>query len=325
MSESKRRLLWKKLARLSFLFSVFLALSPAYSFAVVQDRPPIPGGEQNYGPWNRDLEIFESGDGSTFLQEGIVIERGGVPNLARARDGTLFLVFQWFPLDWPEAFDRIAISRSQDDGRTWTEPRPITIQETPESLYRAFDPALAILDDGSLRIYFASERVTPEKARGNRAIFSARSQDGVNFIFEPGQRFGFVDRETFDPAVAYFDGKWHLYCPVQGEPGAAYYTSSEDGLNFADFATVTLPPQHIWIGNAIVISKKLWFYGSGPHGVWRAHSSNGKSWKLDPSFRLSGGDPAVAVKRDQSLLVITTGPLRPDAFPGHPQDAHILM
>ena len=291
-----------------FIFSFLFLTHPFNSFA---QQP------QGYGPWNRDLNFFESANGYTFTQKEMTVERAGVPNLARGSDGTLYLAFQWFSLEWRQAFDQIAVIKSEDDGKNWTEPEPISIEQFPKNLYRAFDPTLTALPEGGFRLYFTSERVTQQKPRGNRAIFSARSKDGINFTFEPGQRFGFEENETYDPAVVNFQGVWHLYCPVSGQEGAGYHAVSNDGLNFTQLENVHVSEPNIWIGNAMVYKGEVWFYGSGRH-VWRAHSSDGANWTVDLGLRLDGGDPAVIVKQDGNLLGVTTGELRSDAFREYP-------
>ena len=168
---------------------------------------------QDYGPWNRNLELFESGDGRAFRKIGVFIERGGVPSLARADDGSLWAVFQWFPLNDKNSFDQVACVVSRDFGLSWTKPAVVRVAGMPSNLYRVFDPTLIPLPGGGFRLYFSSERIDPENSRGNRAIFSAVSSDGLYYEFEPGQRFGFEAAETFDCAVAFLAGVWHLYCP----------------------------------------------------------------------------------------------------------------
>lgn len=278
--------------------------------------PPRPIG-QHYGPWNRDLEAYVSVDGRRFEYQGIFVERGGVPNLLQATDGRLIAVFQWFPLERPEAFDRIAVRSSENGGQSWSDPEPITINGAPKDIHRAFDPTVVPFEDGRFRLYFASERVSHGGGRGQRAIFSATSSDGVQFEFEPDQRFGFDDAEAYDPAVVYFQGRWHLFCPGP-VVSSAYHAVSADGLEFATLDDITLPGSHTWIGNAIQAGSEIRFYGSGPNGIWLATSSNGTEWKLAGTIDLVGGDPAVVRRQDGTYLAVVTGELREDAVAGPP-------
>jgi hypothetical protein len=273
---------------------------------------------EQYGPWSRDLELWESTDGKRFLYRGVFAERGGVPTLAKMKDGRFFAAFQWFPLDQQEAFDRIAVKMSADGGESWSEPQPITIEGMPRRLHRSFDPTLVALADGSLRLYFTSERGDERSFRGNRAIFSAISDDGVTYLYEPGQRFGLPDEEAYDSAVAQLSGIWHLYCPRMETGGLGFHAVSPDGKNFMRVDDVIILGSRQWLGSVLAAGEQLHFYGTGQGGGWRASSFDGAIWQLDLSVNFQGADPAAVVLEDDRILLITTGPLRPDAQPGPP-------
>ena len=266
---------------------------------------------QSMGPWNFDLELYESDDGLRFIKSGLFSERGGVPTMARLRDGRLLAMFQWFPIDRRESFDQIAATIGSPDGNTWSAPRTIQINGMPETLYRSFDPTLVVLPDGRLRLYFSSERGTAQNRRGNRAIFSAISTDGFTFTFEPGQRFGLEDTETFDPAVALLGPTWHLYCPISGQK-RGYHATSEDGLTFTRQSEVSVEGQREWLGNVLAVPGGLRFYGSGPGG-WVGYSSDGFHWTVVPSQNPPAPDPGVVLTDSGRTLGIALGPRRPDA------------
>ncbi|MBM3293401.1 MAG: hypothetical protein FJY82_02630 [Candidatus Aminicenantes bacterium] len=293
--------------------SVFTRLanpvSPDFS---PQNRP------QDYGPWNRDLEWYASSDGLMFSKKGTFVERGGVPSLAKAIDGRLQAVFQWFPLSKKEAFDQVAFKISSDLGESWTSPELIQVSGLPPQLFRVFDPTLVGLPGGGFRLYFSSERIGPLNSRGNRAIFSAVSGDGIHFLFEPGQRFGFDDSETYDCAVGVWGGLWHLYCPRPFSEGWGYHATSADGLNFVRQPDVFIDSRLDWLGNVLAGANGLFFYGSGRTGGWAAFSSDGFAWTLLADRTGLGGDPAIVMAGENRYLAVNTGPLRPDAKPGPP-------
>ncbi len=283
------------------------------AFAQPERRPPPR--EQQYGPWNRDLELWESADGGrTFIRKGVFAERGGVPCLARARTGRIYAAFQWFPLDRRQDFDQVAVMVSDDEGRTWSRPKVITLEGLPDKLYRCFDPTLVALDDGRLRLYFTSERGTDYDPRGNRAIFSAVSTDSYRYTFEEGERFGLEYRETYDVAVAKLGTTWHLYCPRE-EPGRGYHAVSVNGLDFTLQPDVTVPGDRRFLGAVIPASGGLRFYGTGPGG-WVGFSKDGARWEVEEASRFGGADPGAVVTKDGRILLVTTGQLRGDASPG---------
>src|SRR4051794_17847824 len=114
------------------------------------------GQQPQYGPWHRDLYVQESADGLRFGQARVFVERAGVPSLCRDRQGKLLAVFQWFPFDRREAFDKIAVMTSDDDGRTWAKPQPVQVRDLPPGHERPYDPTIVLLNDGRLRLYFTS-------------------------------------------------------------------------------------------------------------------------------------------------------------------------
>jgi hypothetical protein len=267
------------------------------------------GMPQNLGPWNNDFAISESGDGLHFMRRGLFVERAGVPAMTLAADGRLFAVFQWFPVDRPSHFDKIAVMVSQDDGLTWSAPRTIQITGMPGTLYRSFDPMLTVLSDGRFRLYFSSERGTPQSPRGNRAVFSAVSDDGFHYVFEPGQRFGLDNAETYDPALALLGNTWHLYCPIA--PGSGYHATSSDGLNFVRQPDVLAASQFQFLGAVIPAKGGLRFYGSGPNSV--LFSPDGSNWQPEQSQNPPDPDPGVTVTRAGTTLGIHIGFSRQDA------------
>jgi len=289
---------------------VFLDLDGPKSF---RQNPP-----QDYGPWNRDLDWYESSDGLVFSKKGIFVERGGVPCLVKAPDGRLFAVFQWFPLNQRESFDQVAVMVSSDQGRNWTPPSLLRVSGLPSNLYRVFDPTLVALPEGGFRLYFSSERTSALNPRGNRAIFSAISNDGISFEFEPGQRFGFEGSETYDCAVGFVGTLWHLFCPVSASEGWGYHATSSDGLNFLQQPPVFIPGQRDWLGNVNSTEKGLYFYGSGRQGAWAGFSPDGFNWSLASGATNLGGDPAIVSAGERGYLAVATGPLRADAKPGPP-------
>jgi len=267
-----------------------------------------------YGPWNRDLDMATSVDGVRFSRTKRFVERGGVPCIARIGKGQLMAVFQWFPLDKRERFDKIAMVISEDDGDTWTLPQTVAFDGMPDYLYRQFDPTLVVLEDGRLRLYFTSENQNTRTT----VICSAISEDGSRFVFEEGMRFTVEDENIVDCAVAHIGDRWHIYCPVPRHDGNAYHAVSEDGLAFQRTNDLSVPGTGQWIGNVIVVGDKLRFYGSGRGGIWLATSKDGLQWVLSGRTGMMGGDPGVVRTASGRYLMIVTGGLRPDATPERP-------
>ena len=122
-----------------------------------------------------------------------------MPTVARLQDGRLITAFQHFPEDDNRNFDRVAVAFSRDEGQNWTKPEAISVENLEQGLARPFDPTLVPMPDGRVRLYFTSNR-SPDFRRSTPAIYSAVSDDGMHYTFEPGIRFEVEGRFVIDGA-----------------------------------------------------------------------------------------------------------------------------
>jgi hypothetical protein len=297
-------------------------------------QQPGPGAA---GPWDNDLLVHRVSPQGR-VEQLATFPRGGVPTLARMKDGRLIAAHQYFPENDPASFDKVAVRFSEDEGRTWTLSRVIELTGLPEGMRFPFDPTLVVLVDGRLRLYFTS-------LRGRRfdedvpAIFSAISPDGIRYTFEPGVRFGVPGRPVIDCAVALHQGVFHLYSPDNGaqpvpggrpenppgagggQPGLGYHATSRDGLGFVRADDVRIAGGRRWLGSVVSDGLELTFIGTGgPQvgGIWLAASTDGQSWILLDAARIPGADPGAVRAKDGGWILVSTGPPRP----GTPSDQY---
>jgi hypothetical protein len=271
-------------------------------------QPPQPGP----GPWENDVHVYRVGrDGA--VAKLAAFDRAGVATLTRLKDGRLIAAHQNFP-DTPADFDRVAVRFSSDEGRTWTPAQTIRLTGLPKGMRFPFDPTLAALPDGRVRLYFTS-------VRGRRidlqmpAIYSAISDNGIDYTVEPGTRFAVTGRVVIDCAVALHRGVFHLYVPDNvaggrpGREGLGYYATSTDGLRFTRQDAAKIAGRRRWLGCAVSDGDVLRFFGTGDSGIWTATSATGKEWKPDTSFPpIPGADPGAVRLRDGGWLFVVTGP-----------------
>jgi hypothetical protein len=225
----------------------------------------------------------------------------------------------------------VAVAFSRDEGRTWSDPQPIVVDEMDRGLARPFDPTLVPLADGKVRLYFTSNG-SPDFRRSTPAIYSALSDDGVNYRFEPGVRFSVDGRVVIDCAVAIHRGEFHLIVPDNGtaeemmanqqrrdppQVGIGYHAISWDGLFFVRVADVIAPSRDRWLGNMQSDNGHLKFFGTGA-GPWPLTSADGGTWTQDANaMRIPGADPGAVKLRDGSWLFLVTGPPRSGTASDH--------
>lgn len=257
------------------------------------------------GPWNNDIAVYRVASGTPPVRLH-TFARAGVSSVVRMANGELIAAFQWFPENAPESFDRIAQSRSTDEGVTWSTPVTVPITGLAGDDRAPFDPTLVVLDDGRIRMYFTMNKLTTGAIP---RIGSAISTDGVQFILEPGDRFAVSGQMVIDCAVAELNGTWQLISPIQGADGTAYRATSADGLTFVRQADLAGPTANRWLGAMIEIPKGVRFYGSSNAGVWSARTTDGSTWTLDSTpIGLTGADPGIAPLPSGTLIGTVTVP-----------------
>jgi DNA-binding beta-propeller fold protein YncE len=214
---------------------------------------------------------------------------------------------QHFPENDRENFDKVAVHFSSDEGKTWTALRVIQVAGLPEGMRFPFDPTLVPLPDGSVRLYFTGN-MGHTFGPSTPAIHSAISKDGVNYMYEPGVRFGVKGRMVIDCAVVLHRGVFHLYAPDNDD---GYHATSRDGLNFTRTDNVRMDGRGRWLGNAQSDGNVIAFFGTGD-GSWPLISADGNSWKTAANpVRIPGADPGAVKLRDGSWLLVATSPPRP--------------
>ena len=256
-----------------------LATSLALLLAAV---PALAQDRNRPGPWDGDLWLLESKDGLRFEKQRLLVEAAGVPTLIADRTGRLVALFQWFPEDRREAWDRVAVSISTDQGATWTDPEPIVVEGYPDDLMRPFDPTIVELEDGRYRLYFTTN--SKGKGRSCPRIASAISADARRWTWEPGDRLAVGGEFVIDCAAARLGDEWHLFSPVQEREGSAYHAVSMDGLEFERLEDLELDAAGNWLGCAVPVGGALRFYGTGRDG-WAAESRDGRTWRANGGAR----------------------------------------
>ncbi|HBK34384.1 hypothetical protein A2239_03420 [Candidatus Uhrbacteria bacterium RIFOXYA2_FULL_40_9] len=252
------------------------------------------------GPWSHNLMMTTSHDGITFDTPQLFLKRAGVPSIIADSQGRLIVAFQWFPQS-NEGFDAIAVSFSDDQGKTWSDPESIVVEGLPEDYIRPYDPTLTLTEDEQIRLYFTSNLAIKEPNVISQ-IYSALSDDGIHYTLEQEARIALTNERVYDCAVARLAGLWYLTAP--SKQGALLFTSS-DGLSFTQ--SQTIKSSQNWTGNLLVQGEVLRFYGGGPGNIWWSQTSDGENWSKPQETNLTGGDPTVVQLENGDYLMIYVG------------------
>jgi hypothetical protein len=247
-----------------------------------------------------------SADGQSFGSEALFVQSAGVVSVTSSSAGILAAAFQWFPLQQPDAFDKVAVRFSETGGKSWTDSVPIEVTGPPAGYQRPFDPTIVALPQGGYRLYFSCGTKTPGPltAQSDISTYSAISADGIHYTFEPGPRFRVEGRRVIDCSVA-FDGKaWNYIAPIGRPDEGAYDGSSNDGLTFTRLKDISSTNAYNWTGNLVQLGERLRFYGSGQQAIWYSERTANSEWSQPSSTNVRGGDPAVGHGANGQLFII---------------------
>ncbi|RMG81053.1 MAG: hypothetical protein D6712_17020 [Chloroflexi bacterium] len=250
--------------------------------------PPIGAAEspQNnndgYGPWNRRILIaISEDDGWTWERTGQNLsDQADYPTAVITPDGRIFVYFITYHA---EIRNQIVAAISDDFGETWVYKRVTFDFPQPP-----VDPSAIVLDDGSIRMFF-----NQSIERRTVAIYSATSEDGLNFILDSQMpHLADEDSHILAPTIFRFDNGYHLY--AINPQGANYHALSEDGLSFTSQTDVVLEERHFIAQGQLALDngfRVFTFTGAPAHDGFfpSIHSyitTDGFTWEREDGTRL---------------------------------------
>jgi hypothetical protein len=300
------------------------------------------------GPWNASLRVARSKDGLTFGATGglpaHVGATGGLPasatfapatepltsfanapTLARLPDGRLLAVFEHYSRTDRRRFGGLASVQSTDEGKSWSDVKPLEIKGLPRRAGPPRGPALAVRPGGRVQLVFVCK-----DRRGRRVVLAAEWRPKENSdhedaaVSKDGPRFKLTGRlrpadkgVTIDDLVMlYIDETCHLFGTIAHKQshevaaGQRYHGISNKGIarsagrrfkRLDNLHTADIGTQ----GGALPIEDGYRFYATSPAGVMSATSADGSDWSRDSGLRLpAGDDPAVVRVKDGSYVMV---------------------
>ncbi len=255
----------------------------------------------NEGPYHDSITYATSTDLLNWTpSDKVLATHASVPG-AVMKDGTIFVYFVDVSQDGIK--EQLGMIKSEDEGATWSVPTTLNIEGLGDKA--TADPAPILLPDGRIRLYYfdingprlnkpASGIEPPQK------IYSAISDDGINFVQEDGVRLEY--NGAFDPDVEYVDGRYYIYVgSLQGNSVAV--AQSPDGLNFTE-------PTLAYQGGAVpdvYYEDGVWYLYTA--GINIATSNDGLTFAntgdhfQDPASRVTADPSVIPLSNEYYLMV----------------------
>ncbi len=268
------------------------------------------------------LRIARSTDGLTFDDAGGVFLRyAGAPDIEVLPNGDVLAVFDYVGTDNPDTGVQLAVARSGDGGRSWTQARPIRFQGRLHGSRCISHADLALMPGGGNRLHFQSVachslRGDTGRSRGLPVVGSALTRNGLAYRLDRATRVRVGRGGVVHPMTVWFGDALHLYAAEQGSSfgsdsgmSAIRHFVSPDGRQFVRLRSFRVPDVS-FVGSLLAIEGGIRAYVSGAEGIMSLVSRNGRDWERESGLRLTAGwDPAVARLEDGSYLMLYCAPI----------------
>lgn len=262
------------------------------------------------------LRIAYSKDGLAFTDaDKVLVRNASAPALVRLPDGQLLAVFDYGGGS-PGGAQTMAVSRSADDGRTWSRPRAIRFSGAGAPGTRCGHASLVLMPNKLLRLYFvalaADKEANREQGSEVATIFSAVSRNGLEYKLDQDVQVRTDGGWDAQPTLVQVGSRIDLYIDSvddagsgqKAQGGLAMRLTSPDGRHFR-WAVPQRTSGLRFVGSAVSEGKRCRAYLSAEGGVRSMASSDGVVWKPEEGIRLAKGwDPAVVQLKDETFLML---------------------
>ncbi|MFC1656453.1 hypothetical protein ACFL14_00590 [Patescibacteria group bacterium] len=249
------------------------------------------------GPYHDRISYASAKSLTDWTSPGVTLaEHASVPDVIR-KDDILYIYFVDVSEDGkPEQIGLIKSNGILDGGDQWADKQIINIDGLGNKV--AVDPCPYLLEDGRIRLYYFDISKTKTEGVENNTIYSAISDDGMNFIEEEGHRFRYP--AIFDPDVIKVGNTWRMYVGTDGQKVLS--ATSADGLTFT-YEGVALDQGSI---PEVFYEDGTYYLFTG--GIEISTSTDGKNFTKTNSRFDSGGltaDPGVVkLKDDRTYFMV---------------------
>ncbi len=260
-------------------------------------------------PINHSVHVTFSDNPEDFsIVDEAIFDSASVPDVVKLHTDSvagnkndLILYFPSFTEFRGAGDERLAFSKSTDNGKTWSEIDYIEL-EGKTNVGAPVDPSAVQLDDGRIRIYYFGSEMTksdPAKQEGEHKFYSAISDDGKKFVVEEGVRFS--QEGVTDPEVIQTANNWIMYISNGQQTLIA---QAEDGLNFE-------LTEYTWDGGGVPgayvdANDNVHLYGCN-QGINTQVSKDGLHFNEDEAYAKAMDDKGESVLCDPSPVLLDDG------------------
>ncbi|MHC4063814.1 MAG: sialidase family protein [Planctomycetota bacterium] len=279
----------------------------------VTERPADP-------TWASVLRTARSEDGLSFVGTGkVFMPHAAAPDLVRLPKGDLLALFDYAANRHANTPPVLLMSRSQDEGRSWSVARVVKLRGKRDGLIAGYHGDLLSASDGTLRLYFAAERDSRPAEDGKKPatlIRCALTRDGLEYRVDERTRVPVASGSYLHPTVArvgdlvhlFADGLHHHGSSSAASEQAASHFISRDGRRFvgpADPLAGPLTSDVSFVGSIVRSKAGLRAYVSSESGVRSLVSRDARTWRAESGLRMPRAwDPAVVRLKDGSYLMV---------------------
>ncbi|MBP7937339.1 MAG: exo-alpha-sialidase [Phycisphaerae bacterium] len=275
------------------------------------------------------LRTAVSDDGLHFSHNRKVFARNAAaPDLVRSPNGDLLAVFDDLSRPSKPGEPILVVSRSTDDGQTWSAPRPAIVRAQEIKKLRISHGDFVLLPNGLVRLYFhVTEPNTKDGLPGKvNFIGSAVTRNGQEYALDRRMKVGCEPGVDAHPAAIRVGAQILLHVQNREEdgirsakasPAVLRYTST-DGRRFRQPERMR---EHGLAGNMVTLrgGKYGWYISSG-EDLRVLTSTDGLHWRAEPGVCLRYAvDPAVVqLKSGKFMMIYSALPGRGPMDSGEP-------
>ncbi len=256
----------------------------------------------------RTTHIARSADGLVFRDSGALQSPNlASPGLMRLGDGQLLAVFDR-DSGVAGSSASLVVSRSNDQGHAWSEPKPIQLDWTGPTPELCTHGEWLAAPGGAVRLYFITAGRVAAQVQESPAVKvmvrCAVTRDGTSYRFDPTVQIPLEEGVPPHLVALELARETHLMLPRTRSDAKAQHFVSTNGRPFQP-SPPPVPPDMDNVRSIVAVEGGYRAYVAAEDAVRSLFSTDGSTWAAELGIRLAGRwDPAVVRLADGSFLML---------------------